>query len=122
MRIDVHVIDTPGLGDRSYLATDGQVRPFSTGRRGLLLGDGGGAVVLEAAGAAGDRGIVALAVLAGWGRAGDAYHPCQPAPDGRGPLPDWHLCARRRPQIRRREQACDGDPASVHPAGGTGLD
>ncbi|HET9772998.1 MAG TPA: MBL fold metallo-hydrolase, partial [Acidimicrobiia bacterium] len=25
MSIDVHVIETPGLGDRSYLATDGRV-------------------------------------------------------------------------------------------------
>src|SRR5262249_12465916 len=29
------------------LAGDGQVRPFSAGRRGLLLGDGVGAVVIE---------------------------------------------------------------------------
>jgi 3-oxoacyl-(acyl-carrier-protein) synthase len=70
------------------LSTDGQVRPFSSGRRGLLLGDGAGAVVLEAAAAgarpARDRGATVLARLAGWGRAGDAYHPCQPHPQGAG--------------------------------------
>ncbi|WP_344404957.1 beta-ketoacyl-[acyl-carrier-protein] synthase family protein, partial [Dactylosporangium fulvum] len=66
------------------LSTDGQVRPFSSGRRGLLLGDGAGAVVVESATAARDRGAPVLARLAGWGRAGDAYHPCQPHPEGRG--------------------------------------
>jgi 3-oxoacyl-(acyl-carrier-protein) synthase len=58
------------------LADDGVVRPFSLDRRGLLLGDGVAAVVLEAG-----EGI---AEIAGWGRAGDAYHPCRPDPDGRG--------------------------------------
>jgi 3-oxoacyl-(acyl-carrier-protein) synthase len=66
------------------LAADGQVRPFSAGRRGLLLGDGVAAVVLEAAADARDRGIRPAAVLAGWGRAGDAYHVVQPRPDGAG--------------------------------------
>lgn len=66
------------------LARDGQVRPFSAGRQGMLLGDGVAAVVLESDGAARGRGAAALARLAGWGRAGDAYDVCQPSPDGRG--------------------------------------
>ena len=66
------------------LADDGQVRPFSAGRRGLLLGDGVGAVVVESGESARARRAPALARLAGWGRAGDAYHPCQPHPEGRG--------------------------------------
>jgi 3-oxoacyl-[acyl-carrier-protein] synthase II len=66
------------------LARDGQVRPFSSGRQGLLLGDGVAAVVLESAAAAGRRSASPLARLAGWGRAGDAYHVCQPCPDGSG--------------------------------------
>ena len=66
------------------LAADGQVRPFSTGRRGLLLGDGVGAVVIESSEAARARRALPLARIAGWGRSGDAYHPCQPRPDGRG--------------------------------------
>lgn len=61
------------------LAVDGRVRPFSTGRGGLLLGDAVGAVVLEAAG-----GVEPLARIAGWGRSGDAYHVCKPRPDGLG--------------------------------------
>ncbi|MEU7868933.1 beta-ketoacyl synthase N-terminal-like domain-containing protein [Dactylosporangium sp. NPDC049140] len=66
------------------LAADGQVRPFSADRHGLLLGDGAGAVVLESAAAAEARAADPLARLAGWGRAGDAHHPCRPHPQGRG--------------------------------------
>ncbi|GAA2109028.1 beta-ketoacyl synthase N-terminal-like domain-containing protein [Kitasatospora saccharophila] len=66
------------------LARDGRVRPFSAGRTGLLLGDGVAAVVVEAADAARARGVDPPAVLAGWGRAGDAYHVCRPRPDGAG--------------------------------------
>ncbi|MEH0843966.1 beta-ketoacyl synthase N-terminal-like domain-containing protein [Micromonospora sp. CPCC 205711] len=66
------------------LAADGAVRPFSAGRQGLLLGDGVAAVVLESAAAARRRGASPPATVAGWGRAGDAYHPCQPDPQGRG--------------------------------------
>jgi 3-oxoacyl-[acyl-carrier-protein] synthase II len=66
------------------LAGDGRVRPFSAGRRGLLLGDGVGAVVVESGEAARARRALPLARIAGWGRSGDAYHPCQPRPDGRG--------------------------------------
>ncbi|MFR9777564.1 beta-ketoacyl-[acyl-carrier-protein] synthase family protein [Micromonospora sp. MS34] len=65
-------------------AADGAVRPFSAGRQGLLLGDGIAAVVLESAAAARRRGATPLAAVAGWGRAGDAYHPCQPDPRGHG--------------------------------------
>jgi 3-oxoacyl-(acyl-carrier-protein) synthase len=58
------------------LTPDDVVRPFSLDRKGLLLGDGVAAIVLQ-------RGD-GLAEIAGWGRTGDGYHPCQPAPDGRG--------------------------------------
>jgi 3-oxoacyl-[acyl-carrier-protein] synthase II len=77
--------DSMGLFDAGRaLAVDGQVRPFSAGRRGLLLGDGVAAVVLESAAMAGARGAVPLGRLAGWGRAGDAYHVVQPHPAGTG--------------------------------------
>jgi len=77
--------DTFGVFDAGRtLARDGQVRPFSAGRQGLLLGDGAAAVVLEPAAAAQRRGAAVLGWLAGWGRAGDAYHVCQPRPDGAG--------------------------------------
>ncbi|WP_433538823.1 beta-ketoacyl-[acyl-carrier-protein] synthase family protein [Micromonospora sp. CA-249363] len=65
------------------LAVDGAVRPFSAGRRGLLLGDGVAAVVVESRAEA-RRGAEPVATVAGWGRTGDAYHPCQPDPTGAG--------------------------------------
>jgi 3-oxoacyl-[acyl-carrier-protein] synthase II len=95
------------------LATDGQVRPFSTGRKGMLLGDGAAAVICESADAAAARGATALAVLAGWGRAGDAYHVCQPRPDGSG-------CARAIGSALRRAGASPGDICYVN-ANGTGT-
>jgi 3-oxoacyl-(acyl-carrier-protein) synthase len=77
--------DSFGLFDAGRaLASDGQVRPFSAGRQGLLLGDGAAAVVLEADSYAQARSAPTLARLAGWGRAGDAYHVCQPRPEGTG--------------------------------------
>jgi 3-oxoacyl-[acyl-carrier-protein] synthase II len=77
--------DTFALFDAGRaLARDNQARPFSAGRSGLLLGDGVAAVVLESAAAAAGRGAPVRARLAGWGRAGDAYHVCQPRPDGAG--------------------------------------
>src|SRR5437763_338125 len=69
--------DQFGLFDAGRaLATDGQVRPFSARRTGLLLGDGVAAVVLESRSAAVRRPV--LAWLAGWARAGDAYHVWRP--------------------------------------------
>ena len=66
------------------LAVDGHVRPFSSGRKGMLLGDGLAAVVIESAQAASRRGADVLALLAGWGRAGDAFGVVQPHPEGTG--------------------------------------
>ncbi len=66
------------------LAAEGVARPFSRDRSGLLLGDAVVALVLEALPGLRDRDAEPLALLAGWSRAGDGHHPCQPAPDGRG--------------------------------------
>jgi 3-oxoacyl-[acyl-carrier-protein] synthase II len=63
------------------LATDEAVRPFSLGRKGILLGDGVAAVVLEAGSTTKRK---PLGWIRGWGRAGDAYHVVQPRPDGSG--------------------------------------
>lgn len=66
------------------LAVDDAVRPFSAERKGILLGDGVAAIVVESADAARGRAHEPLGVLAGWGRTGDAYHVVQPRPDGEG--------------------------------------
>ena len=66
------------------LAADGLLRPFGAGRKGMLLGDAVAAVVLESAESAASRRAGPVARLAGWGRAGDAYHVSQPHPEGAG--------------------------------------
>ena len=66
------------------LSTTGRVRPFSRERSGLLLGDGGAAIVLESGDAARARGATALASVAGWGMAADAHLVVRPHPEGRG--------------------------------------
>ena len=57
-------------------------RPFDDGRRGLVLGEGAAALVLETASHARARGASALAVLAGYGHSVDAVHLSRPDADG----------------------------------------
>lgn len=66
------------------LTRGGQPRPFSRERDGLLLGDAVVAVVVESVPSARRRDAEVLALLTGWGRAGDAYHVVRPEPSGSG--------------------------------------
>ncbi|MFJ9871287.1 beta-ketoacyl-[acyl-carrier-protein] synthase family protein [Streptomyces sp. NPDC101165] len=66
------------------LSKEGVVRPFAAGRAGLLQGDGAAVLVLESARRARARGAQALAEVAGWGMAADAYHVIKPHPTGAG--------------------------------------
>jgi 3-oxoacyl-[acyl-carrier-protein] synthase II len=59
-------------------------RPFSRDRRGLLLGEGAAAVIIESAAAAGARGTDVLAVVDGLGLSCDAHHITGPHPEGAG--------------------------------------
>ena len=60
----------------------GESRPFSADRSGFVLGEGGGALVLETEAHAEKRGRRVLARLLGWGNNTDAFHPVSPRPDG----------------------------------------
>ncbi len=66
------------------LTRGGQPRPFSRERDGLLLGDAVVAAVVESGPSARRRDAEILALLTGWGRAGDAYHVVRPEPSGSG--------------------------------------
>lgn len=57
-------------------------RPFDDARKGLVLGEGAAALVLETASHARARGASALAVLAGYGHSVDAVHLSRPDADG----------------------------------------
>ena len=61
-------------------------RPFDRSRDGFVIGEGGGAVVIETESHALARGAGILAVLAGWGNNNDAYHEVSPRPDGEGEI------------------------------------
>ena len=57
-------------------------RPFSRGRRGLVLGEGAGVMVLEPAGRARARGAQIAAELAGFGMSSDASDMLRPDSEG----------------------------------------
>jgi 3-oxoacyl-[acyl-carrier-protein] synthase II len=61
-------------------------RPFDRSRRGLTLGEGAGALVLEDEAHARARGARPAVLLAGWGTTSDGHHPTAPHPDGAGAI------------------------------------
>ncbi len=61
-------------------------RPFDAGRDGFVLGEGGGALILEDLDAARRRGGRIRAELVGYGLSADAYDVVRPAPGGAGQI------------------------------------
>ena len=57
-------------------------RPFSADRDGMVLGEGGAVLMLEALDHAQARGATILGELVGWGMSSDAFHITQPSPEG----------------------------------------
>ena len=64
--------------------TRDEVRPFDRRRKGLLLGEGAGLVVLERAQTARQRGITPCGYLLGHASCADGAHITAPDPQGRG--------------------------------------
>ena len=62
----------------------GASRPFDNGRDGFVIGEGAGALILEALDHAEARGAEPLAELVGYGATADASHITLPAPGGIG--------------------------------------
>ncbi|WP_371930964.1 beta-ketoacyl-ACP synthase II [Lewinella sp. JB7] len=59
-------------------------RPYDADRDGFVLGEGGGAIVLESLEHAQARGATIIAEIAGYAASSDAYHISAPHPDGAG--------------------------------------
>ncbi len=66
------------------LSRSGESRPFDTGRNGFVIGEGGGALIVETEEHAKARGAVILAELAGYANNTDAYNTVAPDPEGAG--------------------------------------
>ena len=66
------------------LSKTGESRPFDRNRNGFVLGEGGGAVVLENEVSLARHCGVPLAVLLGCANNTDAYNPVSPDPSGHG--------------------------------------
>ena len=78
-----------GFGQAKALSTRNEApteasRPWDKDRDGFVLGDGGGAVLLEELEHAKKRGAKIYAELVGFGMSGDAYHITAPPEDGEG--------------------------------------
>ena len=89
-----------GFGQAKALSTRNDApteasRPWDRDRDGFVLGDGGGAMVLEELEHAKRRGARIYAELVGFGMSGDAHHITAPPEDGNG--------ARRAMQIAMRD-------------------
>jgi 3-oxoacyl-[acyl-carrier-protein] synthase II len=89
-------------------------QPFDLNRKGLLVGEGSGMMVLESEEHARSRGAHILAEVGGYGLACDAHHITRPHPEGEGSVQ----------AMRRAIEASGLTPADVDfvNAHGTGTD
>ena len=94
-------------------------RPFCVDRRGMILGEGAGMIVLEPLEAARARGAKIYAELAGFGMSADAHHITQPTIEGparaiRRALADANLAIEQISYINAHGTATPGnDPAET---------
>jgi 3-oxoacyl-[acyl-carrier-protein] synthase II len=84
--IEVQLFCLLGVMSRQNAAPETASRPFDARRDGFVIGEGAAFLVLESAEHARRRGAHAVAELAGYGTACDAYRVTDEAPDGRGAI------------------------------------
>ena len=93
--------------------TPEKIRPFDKSRKGLVLGEGAGVLVLERESGARRRGARIYAWAAGYGSSSDAYHMTAPDKEGRG--------AARAMEMALRDAALSADMIDYVSAHGTGT-
>lgn len=101
-----------GFGALGALDPEG-ARPFDRGRRGLMIGEGAGFVVLESGARARARGAPVRAWLSGYGMASEAHHVTNPEPSGATPARVMRAALARA--------GLDGDAVGYVNAHGTGT-
>src|SRR5262245_1118436 len=69
-------------------------QPFDRNRRGLMIGEGAGMLVLEASEHAARRGARAYAEVKGYGLSSDGFHVTSPDPSGAGAIRAMHAALR----------------------------
>jgi 3-oxoacyl-[acyl-carrier-protein] synthase II len=74
------------FSNMTALSTSGESRPFDRRRDGFVMGEGGGALVLEDLGHAQARGARIYAEVLGAASSADAHHITAPLPGGAGAL------------------------------------
>jgi 3-oxoacyl-[acyl-carrier-protein] synthase II len=87
-------------------------QPFDKNRKGIIIGEGAGILVLESEAHAVRRGASPLAEIGGCGLACDAHHITRPHPDGAG-----SLAAMRDAIARSGISAADVDFVNAHGTG-----
>ncbi|QQR91422.1 MAG: beta-ketoacyl-[acyl-carrier-protein] synthase family protein [Myxococcales bacterium] len=92
-------------------------RPFDQNRKGLILGEGAGLMILESEAHAMARGATLLAEVGGFGLACDAHHITRPHPDGIG-----SIAAMRRAISSSGLQPEDVDFVNAHGTGTSAND
>lgn len=75
---------TQSLVKTGALSRSGESRPFDRNRDGFVLGEGGGALVLETMASAEARGAETLGEVLGCSNTNDAFNPVCPEPGGEG--------------------------------------
>ncbi|MDD4716399.1 MAG: beta-ketoacyl-[acyl-carrier-protein] synthase family protein [Oscillospiraceae bacterium] len=79
------------LSKAGALSKAGHSRPFDKNRDGFVIGEGGGALILETEEHAEKRGAIVKAELLGCANNTDAHHTVAPDPDGTGAAECIHL-------------------------------
>jgi 3-oxoacyl-[acyl-carrier-protein] synthase II len=80
--ISVASFNATGALSRRNDAPQQASRPFSLGRDGFVMAEGGAVLILESHDSVLERGIQPLAELTGYGTTSDAYHVTAPSPTG----------------------------------------